>query len=67
MLFERLQGDDPNALIGLPLIRLISLLESARLSRARGRMSGPSSGSTQLDRGAVQPHHAGQLGGHADA
>lgn len=26
-LFERLEGDDPNALIGLPLIRLIKLLE----------------------------------------
>ena len=26
-LFERLEGDDPNALIGLPLIRLIGLLE----------------------------------------
>ncbi len=27
-LFERLEGDDPNALIGLPLIRLIQLLEN---------------------------------------
>jgi len=26
-LFERFDGDDPNALIGLPLIRLISMLE----------------------------------------
>lgn len=26
-LFSRLEGDDPNSLIGLPLIRLISLLE----------------------------------------
>jgi MAF protein len=26
-LFTRLEGDDPNALIGLPLIRLISMLE----------------------------------------
>lgn len=26
-LFERLEGDDPNALIGLPLIRLIRMLE----------------------------------------
>jgi MAF protein len=26
-LFEKLEGDDPNALIGLPLIRLISMLE----------------------------------------
>jgi septum formation protein len=27
-LFERLSGDDPNALIGLPLIRLIELLDA---------------------------------------
>jgi len=27
-LFERFDGDDPNALIGLPLIRLIAMLES---------------------------------------
>jgi len=27
-LFERLEGDDPNALIGLPLIRLIHMLEA---------------------------------------
>lgn len=27
-LFERLEGEDPNALIGLPLIRLIRMLES---------------------------------------
>lgn len=26
-LFQRLEGDDPNALIGLPLIRLIAMLE----------------------------------------
>lgn len=26
-LFERLEGDDPNSLIGLPLIRLIAMLE----------------------------------------
>ena len=26
-LFERLEGDDPNTLIGLPLIRLIRMLE----------------------------------------
>jgi MAF protein len=31
-LFERLQGDDPNALIGLPLIRLVTLLSEAGLS-----------------------------------
>ena len=31
-LFERLEGDDPSALIGLPLIRLIALLESEGLS-----------------------------------
>lgn len=28
-LFERLEGNDPNALIGLPLIRLVAMLESA--------------------------------------
>jgi predicted house-cleaning NTP pyrophosphatase (Maf/HAM1 superfamily) len=27
-LFERLEGDDPNALIGLPLIRLITMLRN---------------------------------------
>ncbi len=27
-LLERLEGDDPNALIGLPLIRLVRMLES---------------------------------------
>lgn len=27
-LFQRLEGDDPNTLVGLPLIRLISMLES---------------------------------------
>lgn len=27
-LFERLEGDDPNALVGLPLIRLVDLLEN---------------------------------------
>jgi MAF protein len=27
-LFDRLEGDDPSALVGLPLIRLITLLES---------------------------------------
>jgi len=27
-LFERLEGEDPNALIGLPLMRLISMLEA---------------------------------------
>ncbi len=28
VLFERLEGDDPNTLIGLPLIRLVRMLES---------------------------------------
>ncbi len=28
-LFERLQGDDPNALIGLPIIRLLAFLRNA--------------------------------------
>ena len=27
-LFEKFEGDDPNALIGLPLIRLVSMLEN---------------------------------------
>jgi septum formation protein len=31
-LFEKLEGDDPNALIGLPLIRLISMLEHEGIS-----------------------------------
>jgi predicted house-cleaning NTP pyrophosphatase (Maf/HAM1 superfamily) len=26
-LFEKLEGDDPNSLIGLPLIKLIAMLE----------------------------------------
>jgi predicted house-cleaning NTP pyrophosphatase (Maf/HAM1 superfamily) len=30
-LFARLEGDDPSTLIGLPLIRLITLLESEGL------------------------------------
>lgn len=30
-LFERLEGDDPNALIGLPLIRLIGMLEKEKV------------------------------------
>ncbi len=28
-LFERLEGDDPNSLVGLPLIRLVAMLENA--------------------------------------
>lgn len=32
VLFERLEGDDPNALIGLPLIRLIRMLEQAGIA-----------------------------------
>lgn len=31
-LFESMHGDDPNALIGLPLIRLVTLLEQAGVS-----------------------------------
>jgi len=27
-LFEKFEGDDPNALIGLPLIRLVAMLEN---------------------------------------
>ncbi len=30
-LFQRLEGDDPNALIGLPLIRLIEMLEQEKV------------------------------------
>ncbi|EEY44515.1 nucleotide-binding protein implicated in inhibition of septum formation [Vibrio mimicus VM223] len=30
-LFERLEGDDPNSLVGLPLIQLIQLLEQEGL------------------------------------
>ena len=32
VLFERLEGDDPNALIGLPLIRLVEMLEGEGVS-----------------------------------
>lgn len=31
-LFERLEGDDPNALIGLPLIQLVTLLQRAGIA-----------------------------------
>jgi len=31
-LFERMEGDDPNALIGLPLIRLVSWLNAAGIN-----------------------------------
>lgn len=31
-LFERLEGEDPNTLVGLPLIRLISLLKNINIS-----------------------------------
>jgi MAF protein len=31
-LFERLEGDDPTALVGLPLIRLVALLGHAGIS-----------------------------------
>ncbi len=30
-LFSKLEGDDPNSLIGLPLIRLISMLDQQGL------------------------------------
>lgn len=29
VLFEKMRGDDPNALVGLPLIRLVTMLENA--------------------------------------
>jgi len=35
-LFERLEGEDPNALIGLPLIRLVSMLESEGIDPLSG-------------------------------
>jgi MAF protein len=31
-LFERLEGDDPNTLVGLPLIRLVRMLENENVS-----------------------------------
>lgn len=31
-LFERLEGDDPNTLVGLPLIKLVTLLENEGIS-----------------------------------
>ncbi|MCP5158585.1 MAG: septum formation inhibitor Maf [Gammaproteobacteria bacterium] len=31
-LFERLEGDDPTSLIGLPLIRLVRMLEAAKVA-----------------------------------
>ncbi len=31
-LFEKLEGDDPNTLIGLPLIKLIRMLEKQGLN-----------------------------------
>jgi predicted house-cleaning NTP pyrophosphatase (Maf/HAM1 superfamily) len=31
-LFERFEGDDPNALIGLPLIRLVEFLNNEGFS-----------------------------------
>jgi MAF protein len=34
-LFERLEGDDPNALVGLPLIQLISMLENEGIDLLR--------------------------------
>jgi septum formation protein len=47
-LFERLEGDDPNALIGLPLIRLIGMLQAEGLDvltaspQREGRSQAPS-------------------------
>jgi MAF protein len=40
-LFERLDGDDPSALIGLPLIRLVTLLESEGLDPLAGPLHRP--------------------------
>ncbi len=36
-LFERLEGDDPNTLIGLPLIRLCEMLRDAGLDPLTSR------------------------------
>jgi MAF protein len=40
-LFERLEGDDPSALIGLPLIRLVTLLEVEGLDPLAGAFPRP--------------------------
>jgi len=40
-LFERLDGHDPSALIGLPLIRLVTLLESEGLDPLAGPLHHP--------------------------
>ena len=39
-LFDRLEGDDPSALIGLPLIRLITLLATEGLDPLSGSLKG---------------------------
>ena len=39
-LFERMEGDDPTALIGLPLIRLVNMLEAESVSVLCGPDSG---------------------------
>lgn len=36
-LFDRLEGDDPNALVGLPLIRLVSMLAAEGVDLLAGR------------------------------
>lgn len=43
-LFERLEGDDPSALIGLPLIRLVTLLAAEGLDPLSGRLEVTASG-----------------------
>jgi MAF protein len=40
-LFRRLEGDDPNALIGLPLIRLVSMLATVGVDPLLPAASGP--------------------------
>lgn len=35
-LFQSMRGDDPNALVGLPLIRLVSMLEQVGVNLLRG-------------------------------
>ena len=44
-LFERLVGDDPNALIGLPLIRLVELLASEGVDVLVAPQTGPAGAS----------------------
>lgn len=46
-LFERLEGDDPNALIGLPLIRVVAMLETVGVGVLAGLHGGRAKGTKQ--------------------